>query len=75
MFHMLHYILISVYLELNYFDSSLQGTGGWSNEGIIQDSDARSPVMCNSTHLTSFAVLVSSEFQGGGTFQVRNNLL
>ena len=43
--------------------------GGWSNEGIIQDSDPTSPVMCNSTHLTSFAVLVSAE--GGDNFQVR----
>ena len=42
--------------------------GGWSDEGIIQDSDPSSPVMCNSTHLTSFAVLVSAE--GGDNFQV-----
>ena len=34
--------------------------GGWSTRGIIQDSDPRSPVVCNSTHLTSFAVLVSA---------------
>ena len=38
-----------------------QTVGGWSSEGIIQDSSPGLPVLCNSTHLTSFAVLVSSE--------------
>ena len=47
--------------------------GGWSDEGIIQDSDPSSPVMCNSTHLTSFAVLVSAE--SGDNFQVKYSRL
>jgi len=34
--------------------------GGWSSEGIIQDDDPTQPVICNSTHLTSFSVLVSA---------------
>ncbi|XP_065895642.1 uncharacterized protein [Dysidea avara] len=34
--------------------------GGWSTDGIIQDSSPGLPVLCNTTHLTSFAVLVSS---------------
>ena len=54
------------------FDGSLQGAGGWSTYGIIQDDDPRSPVICNSTHLTSFAVLVSAEIENRDTFQVEN---
>jgi len=39
---------------------SNNGTGGWSNYGIIQDGDHSPPVICEATHLTSFSVLVSS---------------
>jgi len=39
---------------------SNQTLGGWSSEGILQDSDLEFPVKCNTTHLTSFAVLVST---------------
>lgn len=63
------YTKIKIYLcSLSFYRN--QTTGGWSNEGIIQDDDPRSPVMCNSTHLTSFAVLVSAE--GGNNFAVSN---
>lgn len=63
-----------IYLKVNlillfYSDET---TGGWSNEGIIQDSDPRSPIMCSSTHLTSFAVLVSAE--GGHDLSVSTHL-
>ena len=44
----------------NLSSYSNRSGGGWSTRGIIQDSDPRSPVVCNSTHLTSFAVLVSA---------------
>ena len=37
-----------------------QTIGGWSSEGIIQSSNPGLPVVCNTTHLTSFAVLVST---------------
>ncbi|XP_065895640.1 adhesion G protein-coupled receptor L4-like [Dysidea avara] len=37
-----------------------QTVGGWSTDGIIQDSSPGLPVLCNTTHLTSFAVLVSA---------------
>jgi len=40
---------------------SNQSTGGWSTEGIIQDNDPTLPVLCSTTHLTSFCVLVSAE--------------
>ena len=40
---------------------SNQSTGGWSTEGIIQDNDPTLPVLCHTTHLTSFCVLVSTE--------------
>ena len=46
------YILI---LLLDYYSN--QGTGGWSTEGIIQDDNPVLPVLCNTTHLTSFSVL------------------
>jgi len=36
-----------------------QSRGGWSSEGIIQDDDNNLPILCNSTHLTSFSVLIS----------------
>ena len=42
-------------LLLDYY--STQGTGGWSTEGIIQDDNPVLPVLCNTTHLTSFSVL------------------
>lgn len=35
--------------------------GGWSSAGIIQDGDPGLPITCNSTHLTSFSVLVTTE--------------
>ena len=39
------------------------GSGGWSTEGVTRDTVSQSEnstvVQCNSTHLTSFAVLVS----------------
>ena len=57
---------LSVCLSSKFYSN--QPKGGWSNEGILQDNDPTSPVMCNSTHLTSFAVLVSAE--GGHDFQV-----
>ena len=34
--------------------------GEWSSEGIIQDNNTTPPILCNTTHLTSFSVLVSS---------------
>ena len=46
--------------NFNLSSYSNRSGGGWSTKGIIQDSDPRSPVVCNSTHLTSFAVLVSA---------------
>ena len=55
-------------LKLTDFHCSNQTKGGWSNEGIKQDSDPTVSVSCNSTHLTSFAVLVSAE--GGDEFSV-----
>ena len=61
-----------IILFFNLFNNSLQATGGWSSEGIIQDSDPRSPIMCKSTHLTSFAILVSTDIEGENTFQVGN---
>ena len=36
---------------------SSQDAGGWSTEGIIQDTDPVLPVLCKTTHLTSFSVL------------------
>ena len=39
---------------------SNQTIGGWSSEGIVQDSSSDLPVECTTTHLTSFAVLVST---------------
>ena len=63
----------SVHGEIGLTFYRNQTTGGWSNEGIIQDDDPRSPVMCNSTHLTTFAVLVSAE--GGDDFVVSNCLI
>ena len=44
-----------------YVSFSNEQVGGWSTDGIIQDKDKRIPVLCNSTHLTSFCVLVGSE--------------
>ena len=40
---------------------SNQSRGGWSTEGIIQDNDDSLPILCNTTHLTSFCILVSTE--------------
>jgi len=39
---------------------SNQTVGGWSSEGILQDSNLELPVECKTMHLTSFAVLVST---------------
>ena len=47
-------------LEMHLFCSNRR-VGGWSSEGIIQDTDPDVPIICNSTHLTSFSVLVSTE--------------
>ena len=45
------------YLQLH----SNQTRGGWSTKDILQDKDPGPPaVICNSTHLTSFSVLISS---------------
>jgi len=44
-----------------YVSFSNEQAGGWSTDGVIQDEDKRIPVLCNSTHLTSFCVLVGSE--------------
>ena len=45
----------------NYFTlHSGQTIGGWSTDGIMLDSSPGLPVLCNTTHLTSFAVLVSA---------------
>ena len=52
---MLHNFLI-VYMVFY----SNRNTGRWSSDGIIQDENPSPPVICNSTHLTSFSVLVSS---------------
>ena len=38
----------------------VQTKGGWSTEGIRQESDTSLPVLCSTTHLTSFSVLVSA---------------
>ena len=43
------------------FIHSNEQVGGWSTDGIIQDADRKLPVLCSSTHLTSFCVLVGSE--------------
>jgi len=40
---------------------SNQTVGGWSSTGIIQDADPGLPITCNTTHLTSFSVLVTTE--------------
>ena len=42
---------------------SNQTTGGWSSDGIIQDIDNEPTVLCNTTHLTSFSVLVSYKME------------
>jgi len=57
-----------IYMHNQSLFYSNQPKGGWSSEGIIQDSDPILPVFCKSTHLTSFAVLVSAE--SGENFQV-----
>ena len=49
-----------IFIVLYLFISN-QSTGGWSAEGIIQDNDLTLPVLCRTTHLTSFCVLVSTE--------------
>ncbi|XP_065910329.1 adhesion G protein-coupled receptor L3-like isoform X3 [Dysidea avara] len=49
-----------VYWNFSHESQSNQNTGRWSSYGIIQDNDPRPPVICNSTHLTSFSILVSS---------------
>ena len=48
-----------IYAYLLLLLCSNQTIGGWSSEGIIQDSDPNLPVLCNTTHLTSFSILVS----------------
>ena len=49
------------YYALHLKFHSNQTRGGWSMDGIIQDDDPSPPaVICNSTHLTSFSVLVSA---------------
>ena len=44
-----------------YYYCSSKVAGGWSSAGIIQDSDPGVPIVCNTTHLTSFSVLVTTE--------------
>ena len=51
-------ILGNIWLSLH---CSIEGRGGWSSDGIIQDNDPSLPVVCNTTHLTSFSVLVTTE--------------
>ena len=49
-------------LSIHYYCCcSSEATGGWSSDGIIQDSDPSLPVVCKTTHLTSFSVLVTTE--------------
>ena len=50
-----------MYVYMYYLMFSNQSTGGWSTEGIIQDNNPTLPVLCNTTHLTSFCILVSTE--------------
>ena len=52
---------IRMYVYMYYLMFSNQSTGGWSTEGIIQDNNPTLPVLCNTTHLTSFCILVSTE--------------
>ena len=47
-------------LSIHYCCSS-EAAGGWSSDGIIQDNDPSLPVVCKTTHLTSFSVLVTTE--------------
>ena len=52
------HVAISVCIYVIFSNRSM---GGWSTEGIIQDNDPALPVLCNTTHLTSFCILVSTE--------------
>ena len=52
--------LASRKLQCFVYVYSNQTVGGWSSEGIKQSSNPGLPVLCNTTHLTSFAVLVST---------------
>ena len=56
-----NFLLIKVSLDLlcNIMGSN-GDTGQWSSDGIIQDDDPTPPVICRSSHLTSFSVLVTS---------------
>lgn len=56
--HNIFSVTVSLY---SYLFCSNRSVGGWSSEGIIQDTDLDVPIVCNSTHLTSFSVLVSTE--------------
>ena len=53
------YVRVYVHMYICSYHSliSSQGAGGWSTEGIIQDDDPGLPVLCKTTHLTSFSVL------------------
>ena len=51
---------VTLQLSIHYYCSS-EAIGGWSSDGIIQDNDPSLPVVCNTTHLTSFSVLVTTE--------------
>ncbi|XP_065894114.1 uncharacterized protein [Dysidea avara] len=59
-----------VFWDFELTNLNNQTVGGWSTEGIIQDSSPGLPVLCNTTHLTSFTVLVSSE-KGQGSLSLR----
>lgn len=52
---------LCTYIICINFMFSNQSRGGWSTEGIIQDNDDSLPILCNTTHLTSFCILVSTE--------------
>ena len=59
---------VTVYIYICKFHSN-QTRGGWSIEGIIQDGDPSPPaVICNSTHLTSFSVLVSASSEAAEVY-------
>ena len=56
------YVYVYMYVHM-YICCSNQTTGGWSNNSITQDNDNKPPVLCNTTHLTSFSVLVSYKME------------
>jgi len=53
-------IITHIIIRVHTYVHSNQTKGGWSTEGIRQESDTSLPVLCSTTHLTSFSVLVSA---------------